>query len=237
MRFVGNAAYVGAGADLRPIDLMPAIGMFVYVDTQPYTEFPGTKQVRGFQRPRMWDDVQRGLARRGFAPSDDGAVVPLAKNVSTRVMFRSHDGKRAVAYWFNTAWHADLVGRREAPTGLLADLLSCRHLVVAGFNPHASILDALYPAPIELITMHGTVYSSSEGEDEYGGEGAFARLHTDAASMSRIANVWYFAASKTASARPPSNQAPARFKHLRDVATLALKPVPGVDEWMHGMEA
>lgn len=198
------AAYVGAGADVRrPLEYMPDLRTLVCLDPQPFTEFPGPRQVVGYRRPLMWGAVCRRLARLGFRRADPaGPVPPSDRDAPTRVEFAGPGGRRVV-YWFN----ASVPFASATNASLAADLRACTRLVVAGHDPHSSILGALAAAPLELVAMHGTVYSPDPDEPE----GTCSVLHSDERAIARIASVMYC-----------TRRGCRRFRRLSEVVARAL---------------
>ena len=183
-----SVAYVGAGYDANPLVRLPCIKHFVFVDSLPNTEFPGSD----YQYPNMWtpltwwNRVLHEFATHGFTPDSD--IVPLTKN--TRIAFKN--GERTLDYWFNTAWPSH-------NPALLDELRACSHLYLAGFDPHGRLLNDLSRGPIEVYTDFRTVYYPNFGEEAspIRTMSTFNRLHFDTRIMRRVANVWYFAHSGT----------------------------------------
>ena len=185
--FPRRLAYIGAWDDTRPIERLPNIRHFVFVDSMPQTDCPNIAEIvcPSEKSVRFWHNVLHRLAAVGFNPDDsESPMQDLTK--STCVTFRN--GERTVNYWFNTAWPA------AHPALLDEQLRACSHLYLAGFDPHGSILNALSRGPLDIYTAHRTLYypAFEVQASPVSTMSTFNRLHFDKRMMRRVANVWFF---------------------------------------------
>ena len=131
-----KAIYIGAGDDTRPISRLDGVTEFVHVDSQPYSEFGilQSQQImsnghNGYSRPRFFNRLCQCMKD----------VDMMLKTIDQNVIDFVHDdgeteGDRKVRYYINTAVPEHIESfKKEIST---ADML-----IVAGHDPHISILD------------------------------------------------------------------------------------------------
>ena len=155
-----SALYVGAGLDIRPLRSLRDIKRFVFVDSQPFSEFGS---LHGYARPSFLPRLHETMEREGFLAVDDsGSSCPLlAHTVPLHGMHRFCDNRaRIVEYHYNTAIEAST----EDAT-FLSLLPRCDTLIVAGHHPHISaVTRACVPSGLHFVGFHGTSFKD-DGED------------------------------------------------------------------------
>mgnify|MGYP007047355138 CR=1 FL=1 len=131
-----KAIYIGSGDDTRPITRLSDVAEFVYVDSQPYSAFGilQSQQImsngsNGYSRPKFFNRLCQSMKD----------VNMMLQTIDQNVIDFVHDdggteGDRKVRYYINTAVpeHVECL-KKEIST---ADML-----IVAGHDPHISILD------------------------------------------------------------------------------------------------
>jgi hypothetical protein len=180
-----NVLYVGAGCDVRPLHDLKDVSRFVFVDSQPFSEFgsmrcPGdcfgctctpTSEVHCFSRPRF------------LATLDASVGMPPTSVEGDVRRYRAHN----LVYLTNTALPDRIAAlRSHAPYDALA---------VAGHIPHASVASVL-ATPCTMYGWSGTVYDVPKDELEEGSlflgqPGLFAQyVYTTRAGEVHTSDTW-----------------------------------------------
>jgi hypothetical protein len=131
-----KAIYIGAGDDTRPIKRLSDVAEFVHVDSQPYSEFGilQSQQImsngsNGYSRPRFFNHLCQCMkdANMMLKTIDQNVIDFVEEDVVK-------EGGRKVRYYINTAVP-------EHIECLKKDISTADMLIVAGHDPHISILD------------------------------------------------------------------------------------------------
>jgi len=165
-RSESKAVYVGCGTDVRPIRQLCDVKEFLYIDSQPRSEF-GALLYDGCARTDYPSKLESAMKSVGMFPS-------LMHNG-----FEDAQQRRCVKCLLSTAIPED-VERVDA---------RCDVLIVAGHDPHSAIVSyACNSENLHFVGFEGTVYD--EPDDP---ESVCARLDTDASFRAKFAKFTFFA--------------------------------------------
>lgn len=139
------AVYVGAGLDFTPVLTFDWIQRFIYIDSQPLTEFGSLEPCKEFSRPEFEYELLDAMKVLGC----------VVKIPNSNLIIATLPDKRQVLYYTNNCF----------PHALDAD---CRNLISAasvliccGHIPSPLILVLMKPGPKIFIGDNKTCYSSS----------------------------------------------------------------------------
>ena len=144
-----TAVYVGAGADVLPVLLFKHVRRFIYIDSQPLTEFGSLELRKEYQRPKFPSKVYQTFSRLGYlkAPFREAGLYEFV-NPKTGA---------SVLYY--------CCFPNELSAGLLKDIKQASVLICCGHNPSPVILDLMKPGPKIFIGDNKTVYRDDDGEN------------------------------------------------------------------------
>jgi hypothetical protein len=137
------AIYVGAGLDFSPVYRLNWIQQFIYIDSQPLTEFGSLEQCKEFSRPEFEVDLLATMRAMGH----------VTRMPNSNLIILNLPGARQVLYYINTCF-PDI-----SPT--LSDLIKTASvLICCGHTPDALILTLMKPGPKIFIGDSKTLYCS-----------------------------------------------------------------------------
>ena len=137
-----SALYIGAGADMAPVRLFPAIKNFVYIDSQPQSPYGTLDYDTGrFYNGDFIRDVIGAAEEEGF----------ILKRISGSYLEFVAEPDRKLRYFTNTSFPEHL-----GPAHRIA-IAECDTLILAGFCPDRVVLDLAPRLETVLGTLH-TVY-------------------------------------------------------------------------------
>ena len=145
-----KAIYIGAGIDIRPVNLFKNITEFVYVDCQPFSEFGIETTIQpdgsnGFARPRFLDNLKKEMNKNNFV---------LKEQCDDKIIYSNTN--QTITYFINTAIPEHIDKIKDA----IADF---DILIVVGYNPHSIIMEYT-TKKIIFIGFSGTCYDYYEDE-------------------------------------------------------------------------
>lgn len=167
-----TAIYIGAGVDIRPIQLLKYIKIFYYIDGQPFSEF-GTMQAEEWEDGGWTGKFTDGFSRPKFIPELDKNMTSINMkliNIFDNIRIYS-DGDQTVHYYTNTAIPEHYEKIKDT-------IIYFDTLIVAGHDPDSIFIDTT-KNKIHFIGFEGTSYYN-ENENEYGSDepnGVVNRLH------------------------------------------------------------
>ena len=137
------ALYVGAGLDLKIIKNIPEVKNFVFIDSQPNSEF-GVEEYWHRDSGYIfncicpdWAPFINGFSRPNFIPNLKKTAIEeniklISEEVNNKLTFQYND--QIINYFINISvpHHLSLIKN---------DIKNYDHLIVAGFFPHHSILN------------------------------------------------------------------------------------------------
>lgn len=182
-----KAVYIGAGKDVvRPIRVLPDVRTFIFVDSLPATQQPGTLYAHTQRDPTFRAAIVSRLAKLGFThvgispvslmeddadfhsntDTDDTALIPATLTLTDVqdwtqphvYTFVHPKTQNRVQYYFSYGFPNDLEFE------LATHLHQCTHLIHCGHSTHQSVLDFL-PKRFTLVCFPGSYYGEKESED------------------------------------------------------------------------
>jgi hypothetical protein len=141
-----TAVYIGAGIDVLPLLLFRNIRTFIYIDSQPLTEFGSIELHEHFSRPNFTMNFTQTMKKIGY-----NKVYPRADNLYEYV---HHTRMTEVLYFMNNRFpHAlDELVHKYIKTASI--LIGC------GYNPDKCIINMMKPGPKVFVGNNHTVYLS-----------------------------------------------------------------------------
>ena len=148
-----KAVYIGAGLDLEPLDL--PMNEFIYIDSQPFSEFGTyaytesekktcTKKTRFrnlFSRPQFLNDLKAKMVEKGYH---------IINRTEDFIVFTNNTKK--IKYYYSCSFPEFVESR------LLNELKTCDTIIACGYDPHPVILDYIKPRP-QFIGNSTTCYT------------------------------------------------------------------------------
>ena len=144
-----TAVYVGAGLDFTPLRLFEWIDRFIYIDSQPLTEFGSLEPCKEFSRPQF-ESTLIGVLRAL------GCVTRLPN--SNLILLKLIDGRQVFYYINNCFPHID--ASCKDLVGTASVLICCGHI------PNPLILTYMKRGPKIFIGDTKTGYTWSDGDDD-----------------------------------------------------------------------
>lgn len=163
------AIYIGAGTDTFPLEAMKDVNHFIFIDSLPRTEQPLTltqtpsKIMHNFESAFV-GKVHAKMIKRGFYPVINQCQYP--SNVNTRqhmpycIRYETDECDRVCDYYFNTCFPVDI----DMHAGLRQQLSDCNTIIIAGHDPHRSLLDMVCK-PFIVCCFDGTYYGREVLDD------------------------------------------------------------------------
>jgi hypothetical protein len=147
-----TAVYVGAGTDIIPLLLFRNVGKFIYIDSQPLTEFGSIEPQPHYARPKFPYRFAATIAKFGFRKisSDD-------PNIHIYV----HPIKRTTLKYYMS------VRFPKVSNELLAEIGEANTLICCGHLPAGKLLHMMKPGPKVFIGNNITVYNCEDEPDEF----------------------------------------------------------------------
>jgi hypothetical protein len=148
-----TAVYVGAGTDIKPLLIFKNIGTFIYIDSQPLTEFGSTALFSGCARPKFPLQIYQILTKHGFIKTNQ-------KTPNLHEYYNPKTG-RTLKYYMNCCFPKDL-SQELLNTIKLANTLIC-----CGHTPSAGLITMMKPGPKTFIGDNKTCYHTEPDDEEY----------------------------------------------------------------------
>jgi hypothetical protein len=148
-----TAIYVGAGIDIIPVLLFRNIGTFIYVDSQPLTEFGSIKFCPEYTRPDFPKKFAMTIAKCGFRKISVG-------DPNTHVFV--HPTRLTTIKYFMSV-RFPYVENKE----LLAAISEANTLICCGYHPSGILLNMMKCGPKVFIGNNITIYNCEDEPDEF----------------------------------------------------------------------
>jgi hypothetical protein len=129
------------------------IRTFIYVDSQPLTEFGSLPPCEEFSRPKFTMDVYHKMKQYGFKKCLGESTDNLDVYMNTK--------RGTEMYYFKNQRFPHSVDYDCIEAISKASILFC-----CGYMPNEKIIDMMKPGPITFIGDNKTVYRYAEGEDD-----------------------------------------------------------------------
>jgi len=139
-----TAVYIGAGIDVLPVLMFRNITKFIYIDSQPLTEFGASELYEGFRRPKFPINFDNTIRNIGFTR--------LHKRLPNLVEYVHLPRGTEVLYFMNNRFPNHI----DAPA--LEYIKNASILICCGHNPNKCILDLMKPGPKIFIGNNKTCY-------------------------------------------------------------------------------
>lgn len=162
---MGGLLYIGAGTDLRILDIFKDETMYVFVDSLPRTEFGHIRYLQKF-RTGFIPELKSRLKEKGFRKTGhirrifEVEANPIILKRSKRKYFHPgllvfSNGPRTLYYFYSCPYP-------EPKNRILTELISlCDKLYVAGHEPEDNVILKM-KKPITFIGSEDTIYTPDE---------------------------------------------------------------------------
>jgi hypothetical protein len=182
-----TAVYIGAGIDVLPLLLFRNIRRFIYIDSQPLTEFGSCELHEQFSRPNFTMNFTQTMKKIGY-----NKVYKRAENLYEYV---HHTRMTEVLYFMNNRFPHALDELAHTYIKTASILIGC------GYNPDKSIIDMMKPGSKVFVGNNHTVYLNpciinkqwckieTTDEDDDDKNGVFKYIHEN---NSIIESFWRF---------------------------------------------
>lgn len=137
-----TAVYAGAGDDLSPAILFPSIKRFIYIDSQPLTEYGGLRLFPGCSRPNFVARVEREMQKNGFT------------KLENTLEYHNPETKQCIKYYMNCCFP------RELSAPLLRDIKTADTLICCGHVPSEILIRLMKDGPKTFIGNNITCYKN-----------------------------------------------------------------------------
>ncbi len=185
-----SLVYIGCGSDFEPVTALPEVKKFLYIDSQPRSEYGwleyGTKY---FFRQNYKNEFRKGLPK-GFHKIniDDSYPDVYHDCLNDRTIFHYYD---LPFPWTGKIfkYHAS----KKDMDLLKFEISKTTHIAICGHDPHSEILELL-PSKFTLVTNDDTFYPQNEKEVEDGYDGFptfWSELIFQRTNQRRISQVKY----------------------------------------------
>lgn len=145
-----KAVYIGAGVDLIPFIVYDSIKTFIYVDSQPISEFGMIG----------WCDKE--MYRHSFLDSLHKVMTQnKLSNIVNNINYLEYrtDDDRCIKYFVNTPFP------EKVDMTLHDEIVSSDTLIICGYHPPSSII-TMMPLLKNIICDNHTVYAYDEDEED-----------------------------------------------------------------------
>jgi len=162
---MNKAIYIGAGVDIVPALLFPSLKEFIFIDSQPFSEFGShtyhqageswialkdiSKEERFnnlFSRPLFLSRLESIMNNNNFKKSESNPDY---------LIFNNDETKQTIKYYYSIAFP------NYIDESIIKEIKTCNTLIVCGHDPHVDILSYL-PSLTYFIGNDHTVYESDE---------------------------------------------------------------------------
>ncbi len=147
---MNKAVYIGAGTDIIPVIVLDNITEYIYIDSQPRSEFGMF----------LYDNAD--LFRDYFVPNFQKIMTnnnfTLTHNKNNYLEYKNTDGK-IIKYFINTPFPEKLTDE------IKKELTDSENLILSGFDPNKVVLE-LMPNLKNIYGVTHTVYDCPDNEFE-----------------------------------------------------------------------
>jgi len=166
-----NAIYIGAGTDLRPVNYIKYIKNFIYLDSQPNSEF-GIKQALEWNDGEHTGKFTDGFSRPKFIKNLDSEMNNNNFNlINVNDNLRVYSNKEQIINYYTNISIPELYKK------INKNIENFDTLIVAGHDPDSIILDAT-KNNIHFIGFEGTCYSPDDNPPD-NPNSIITRLHNE----------------------------------------------------------
>jgi hypothetical protein len=164
-----NALYIGAGTDILPVLLNPDIKNFIYIDSQPMSEFGMLGfEDKTFYRKNFLENLSKIMRNNNFK---------LKENTNNYLRYYNETTNQTINYHINT------VVPEKLTQNLINSIKTCDVLFCIGHDPHKIIMDYIQK-PFVFIGSVSTSYSKNRENYEEPDKSLFLELYSNSSLVS-----------------------------------------------------
>jgi hypothetical protein len=167
---MNKAIYIGAGTDILPALLFTTLKEFIFIDSQPFSEFgTHTYHVEGENHisthvKQKKDRFENLFSRSTFMPTLEKVMNNNNFQQSTLtpdyILYQNNLTKQTIKYYYSCSFPEYL------DNDIIHEIKSCNTIIVCGHHPNKIILD-LIQTPSYLIGNDHTNYDYDSDDDDY----------------------------------------------------------------------
>jgi hypothetical protein len=160
-----KAIYIGAGIDIVPVLLFDTIDEYIYIDSQPFSEFGTqtyivkTNTAKHVSRDeRFFNDFSRGNFMENLINVMKQNYFIMVEKNNDFLLFKNN--KKTIKYYYSCAFPEYITKEMKD------ELKDCNVLILVGHDPHKDILKYI-KLPTTIITSNNTVYRHDPIDENY----------------------------------------------------------------------
>ena len=162
---MNKAVYIGAGTDIIPIVVLDDIQEFIYIDSQPFSEF-GTMTYNNYTESITYiqnrvDTINNSFSRNDFIDRLKKLMkqneIKITNENRSYLEFKTKSNQ-TIKYYYSYSFPEYL------DDSLKSELKSCNTIVMAGFDPNKEIFNYLQK-PTYFVAGSHTCYSKVIDDD------------------------------------------------------------------------
>jgi len=168
---INKAVYIGAGLDIIPVLLYQDIKKFIFIDSQPQSEFGefGFTEKKFFKN-NFISTLNNIMKKNNFT------LITTSNNL---LVFVNKDTEQEICYYINTPF--PIINQE-----VINELKDSTILILCGHDPHIKILE--YMTPVRIICNLHTCYNNNKDCYEIPELSTTLKLY----DMQNIQNIQYF---------------------------------------------
>jgi hypothetical protein len=151
-----KAIYIGAGIDIVPVLLFDTIDQYIYIDSQPFSEFGTqtyiikTNTAKHVSRnERFFNDFSRGNFMENLINVMKQNYFRMVEKNDDFLLFKND--KKTIKYYYSCAFPEHITEEMKD------ELKDCNVLILIGHDPHKNILKYI-KLPTTIIASNNTSY-------------------------------------------------------------------------------
>jgi len=160
-----KAIYIGAGIDIVPVLLFDTIDEYIYIDSQPFSEFGTqtyiikTNTAKHVSRDeRFFNDFSRGNFMENLINVMKQNYFRMVEKNDDFLLFKND--KKTIKYYYSCAFPEHITEEMKD------ELKDCNVLILIGHDPHKNILKYI-KLPTTIIASNNTVYRPDLTNENY----------------------------------------------------------------------
>jgi hypothetical protein len=160
-----KAVYIGAGTDIVPVLLFDTIDEYIYIDSQPFSEFGTetyivkTNTAKHVSRDeRFFNDFSRGNFMENLIDVMKQNYFRIVEKNDDFLLFKNN--KKTIKYYYSCAFPEYITEEMKD------ELKDCNVLILVGHDPHKDILKYI-KLPTTIIASNNTVYRPDSTDENY----------------------------------------------------------------------
>lgn len=150
--------YIGCGIDFYPVERIPDIEKFIYIDSLPQSQYGHKGYVTGINSKKYYLDIFRKNVPTKFCKINMEKTYPD--------IYKNYNTGQEIYHYYNLPFPWNSIISQKNITMKEMELLSflirqATHLVVSNHDPHVDIL-TLLPRKFILVTSYNSSYPTKE---------------------------------------------------------------------------